>query len=474
MHRDVDDADPAAHAGSATTSTTVAQHAAAEQSARYADGSLSPVDVVTDIQRLVDDREPQLNALYVRDDVERTRAQAEASAARWEQGRPLSPLDGVTVTLKENLARAGIPMPLGCAGVTPDIPEVDSPIARRCREAGLIILGSTVMPDWGMLSSGVSSLHGLTRSPLDPAWTTGGSSSGAGAAAAAGYGPLHVGTDIGGSIRLPGTWLGLATLKPSAGRIPLHAPYLGRVAGPMARTARDCALLMSVLAGPDPVDWTSLPAETIDWTDLDVDVAGMRVALWTEAGYGVEPAPEVVAVIEETARRLAAAGARVERIGPWLTQDLLDGVDRFWQARSWADFARLDPDAQQRVHPYIAEWVGRARDLTGMQVMDAYHAFAQVQARTRAAWEAAGDPDLLLSPVAPEAAFPAEQPMPYPDGGRGLWHINFTLPWNLTGQPAGTVDAGRTADGRPIGVQVVGRPFADRETLAVMHSQSRQ
>lgn len=440
---------------------------AADQAAGYADGSLSPVDTVTEIQALIDAREPELNAFAVRDDPTLTIEQAEASATRWQQGHPLSPLDGVTITLKENVARAGVPMQLGCAGVTPEIPEVDSPIARRCREAGLIVLGSTVMPDWGMLSSGVSSLHGLTRSPLHPEWSTGGSSSGAGAAAAAGYGPLHVGTDIGGSIRLPGTWLGLATLKPSAGRIPLHAPYLGRVAGPMARTARDCALLMSVLAGPDPVDWTSLPDQRVDWGDLGVDATGLRVAVWTEAGYGVEPDPVVVATVEGAAGRLAAAGAHIERIGPWLTQDLLEGVDRFWQARSWADFARLSPAARGKVHPYIAEWVGRARDLTGVDVMDAYHAFAHVQARTRAAWAAAGDPDLLLSPVAPCAAFPAEQPMPYPDDGRGLWHINFTLPWNLTGQPAGTVDEGRTDDGRPIGVQVVGRPFADRETLAV-------
>ncbi|OLT39611.1 amidase [Serinicoccus sp. CNJ-927] len=440
----------------------------------FADGSLAPPEVVAEIQAVIDAREPELNALSFRDDVEGTLDQARASAHRWEQGRPLSPVDGLTVTLKENVARAGVPMTMGCAGVEPVVPEVDSPVARRCREAGLVVLGSTVMPDWGMLSSGVSSRHGITRSPLDPAWTTGGSSSGAGAAAAGGYGPLHVGTDIGGSIRLPGTWLGLATLKPSAGRIPLHAPYLGRVAGPMARTAADCALLMSVLAGPDPVDWTSLPDQRIDWTDLDLDLTGMRVGLWTEAGYGVEPDPDVVAAVEAAAAELEHAGARVEPVGPWLTQDLLDGIDRFWQARSWADYSRLAPAQQARVLPYIAEWVSRAADLTGTEVMDAYHAFGQVQARTSAAWAAAGDPEVLLSPVAPGVAFPAEQPMPYPDDGRGLWHINFTMPWNMTGQPAGTVDAGRTADGRPIGVQVVGRPFDDRGVLRVLHALERR
>ncbi|GAA4879829.1 amidase [Serinicoccus chungangensis] len=443
---------------------------AAALATAYADGSLSPTDVVAHVQQVVDEKEGQLNAFAVRDAVDATLEEAAASARRWEQGRPLGPLDGIPVTLKENLARAGVPMTMGCAGVTPVAPEVDSPVARRCREAGLVVLGSTVMPDWGMLSSGVSSRHGITRSPLDPSWTTGGSSSGAGAAAAGGYGPLHVGTDIGGSIRLPGTWLGLATLKPSAGRIPLHSPYLGRVAGPMARTARDCALLLSVLAGPDPADWTSLPEQREPWEDLDLDVRGLRVAVWTRAGYGVEPDPEVVAAVEGAAGRLADGGAEVSTVGPWLTQDVLDGVNLFWQARSWADFARLDPQAQGRVLPYIADWVSRASDLTGTEVMDAYHCFAEVQSRTVAAWAAAGDPDVLLSPVAPGVAFPAEQPMPYPDDGRGMWHINFTMPWNMTGQPAGTVDTARTAEGKPVGVQVVGRPFDDLGVLRVMHA----
>ncbi len=173
------------------------------------------------------------------------------------------------MTLKENLARRGVPMPAGNAGVDPVVPGHDAPVTARVLEAGAVVLGSTVMPDWGMLSSGVSSLHGTTRSPWNPAWTTGGSSSGAGAAAAGGYGPLHVGTDIGGSIRLPGTWLGLVALKPSDGRVPLDSPYLGRVAGPLTRTVADAALLMQVISRPDVRDWTSLPPADLPWLDLD-------------------------------------------------------------------------------------------------------------------------------------------------------------------------------------------------------------
>ena len=373
-------------------STRPALTSAVDLSGGYADGTLSPVEVLEDVLAVVDEREPQVNALYLRDDPDRLRREAHESQDRWARGEQRGPLDGVPVTIKENVARSGVPMPSGNAGVTPVVPDVDSPVARRIGEAGMLVVGSTVMPDWGMLSSGVSSLHGITRSPLDPRLTTGGSSSGAGAAAAAGYGPLHVGTDIGGSIRLPGTWLGLATLKPSAGRVPVHAPYLGRAAGPMARSAADCALFMSVLAG---------------------------------------------------------------------------------QARSWADFDRLAPEAQGRVLPYIADWVRRGAGLDGQTVMDAYHSFSTLQARTVAAWAAAGDPDFVISPVAPVAAFPAEQPMPFPDLDHGMWHINFTVPWNMTGQPAGTVDAGRTADGRTIGVQVVGRPFDDAGVLRLMRQLER-
>lgn len=447
---------------------------AAELGQAYAEGRLTPVAVAEASLAQIARREPEINAMWVVDEAATVLERAAASADRWARGRQLGPLDGVPITLKENIARAGVPMPAGTAGVEPVVPTEDAPVTRRVEAAGMLVLGSTVMPDWGMLSSGVSSLHGITRSPLDPAWTTGGSSSGAGAAVAAGYAPLAVGTDIGGSIRLPGTWLGLTTLKPSAGRVPLHAPYLGRVAGPMARTAGDCVLLMDVISGPDLRDWTSLPAQPHDRAGGELDPRGLRVGVWTRAGYGVEPEPDVVAATRAVADTFARAGAQVVELDPWLGQDLLDGVNLFWQARSWADFSRLDEAAQQRVLPYIADWVRQGAGASGTDVIDAYHAFGQVQARTMAAWSAAGDPALLISPVAPCAAFPAEQVMPYPDGGRGMWHINFTMPWNMTGQPVGTVDAAATDDGRPIGVQVVGRPYDDDGVLRALGWIERQ
>jgi len=427
----------------------------------YAARELSPVEVHDAVQEVVEQREPVLNAFWRRDPEASGRAALE-SERRWATGEPAGTLDGVPVTLKENLARRGVPMPAGNAGVEPVVPDHDAPATARVLEAGAVVLGSTVMPDWGMLSSGVSSLHGTTRSPWHPAWTTGGSSSGAGAAAAGGYGPLHVGTDIGGSIRLPGTWLGLVALKPSAGRVPLDAPYLGRVAGPLTRTVDDAALLMRVISRPDARDWTSLPPAELDWDDLDAPVAGLRVALHLDAGCGAPVEPVVADAVRRAAATFADAGAVVEELPPFVDQQLLDALDEFWRVRSWTDYRRLREPAQRRVLPYIAEWCSAGSEVSGARVLDDYHLVAQMQSRTVAATL---PHDLVLSPVAPTPAIPAEQPMPVPDPTATMSHIGFTAPYNMSGQPAVSINAGFTDDGRPLGVQVAGRRFDDLGVL---------
>lgn len=430
---------------------------AVEMTEAFRAGELSPVDVHDAVQAVIAAREPVLNAFWVRD-AEASRKAAMASEARWAVREPLGPIDGVPVTLKENVARRGVPMPSGTAGAEPVVPERDAPITARVLESGGVVLGSTVMPDWGMLSSGVSSLHGITRSPWNPRWTTGGSSSGAGAAAAGGYGPLHVGTDIGGSIRLPGTWLGLVTLKPSQGRVPLDAPYLGRVAGPMTRTVADAALFMDVLSRPDVRDWSSLPPAQLDWSAPPADPSGVRVGLHLDAGCGATIDPEVLGAVRAVAGLFAEAGAVVEPVQPFVEQELLDDLDLFWRVRSWNDYNALPVEGKRKVLPYIVDWCHGGADLSGTKVLQCYQQIMQIRARTVAA---TGPYDLVLSPVAPVAAFPAEQPMPFLDPGRGMWHIGFTAPYNMSGQPAATVNCGFTRDGRPIGVQISGRRFDD-------------
>src|SRR3954467_5515501 len=229
----------------------------------------SPSEVLEDVLANAAVWEPHIKALYAFDP-DGARAVARASTERWQKGEPTGPLDGVPVTIKDNIATKGVPVPLGAASVKLVPSPVDAPPAARLREAGAVIYSKTTMPDYGMLSSGLSSFHPLTRNPWDLSKNPGGSSAGAGAASAAGYGPLHVGTDIGGSIRLPAAWCGLVGLKPSFGRVPVDPPYVGRVAGPMTRSVEDAALMMSVLSKPDARDGMCLPPNDIDWKALEL------------------------------------------------------------------------------------------------------------------------------------------------------------------------------------------------------------
>ncbi|MFF8893961.1 amidase [Brevibacterium casei] len=445
--------------------TALSDLTAAQMAAGYAEGEFSPLEVLASVQSRMDACEPVINALHHRDD-ERSREAAEASARRFAAGAPLGPLDGVPVTIKENIARRGVPMPSGHAWLDVPLADHDAPITERLTEAGAVIVGSTTMPDWGMLSSGVSSLHGITRSPLDPSLTTGGSSAGAGAAAAAGYGPIHIGSDIGGSIRLPCTWLGLAGLKPSFGRVPLDAPYMGRCAGPMARTMADVAAAMTVISAPDDRDWTRLPAGAADGADASsspFDPAGLRIGLHLDAGCGVPATSETTDAIAEAAAAFRTAGAEIVPVAPFIDDGLLADMDLFWRVRSWNDLRALPFAEQQLILPYIREWAQGGADVTGSRLMECYHSVQEIRRRTVAA---TGDLDLVLSPVAPDAAFAAEQPMPYPDATAPMGHIGFTMPYNMSEQPAATVLAGFTGDGRTIGVQISGRRFADDLVLA--------
>lgn len=435
----------------------------------YATGALDPREVCEAVLARVEEVGPRINAFSVVE-ADLARAAAADSAGRWATGQPSGVLDGIPLTLKENVATAGTSRPSGTAACA-DAPvdTVDGPVAMLTGRAGAVRVGKTVMPDYGMLSSGVSSLHGVTRSPWNPEWTVGGSSSGSSAATAARLGPIHVGSDIGGSIRLPAGWVGAASLKPTYGIVPVDPPYFGRTAGPLARSVDDLALAMEVLARPDPLrrDFTQ-PPSTAAWADARVgepseaDVAGLRVAIHVAAGAGMPTDPEVAAVVTQVGETFARAGARVETIEPFVTPEQLHLFDVFLRARSWGDLQRLAPRARAAVLPYIEAWAAGAAELTGTDVMDAFHGTQAIRATTVAATEAY---DVVLSPVAPVAAFPAHHHGPTNDPATGLDHIAYTAPYNLSEQPAATVNAGFTADGRPVGVQLAGRRHDDVRLL---------
>src|SRR5258705_2069976 len=331
---------------------------AAQLASGYSRRELSPVEVTRALLERIDTWEPRINAMY-RVHRDAALAQARAAEARHRAGDALGPLDGVPLTLKENIATRGDPAPIGTRA-NDDAPAQadDAPPAARMREAGAGILGKTTMPDYGMLSSGLSSLHGVTRNPWHPDRTTSGSSSGAGAAAVAGYAPLHLGTDIGGSVRLPATHCGIFALKPSLGRVPIHPPYMGRVAGPMTRTVEDAALMMNILIRPDGRDYMALPQQEQDftWGLDDIDPRRVKIGLLPDMGVGLSIDHEVRAATEAAATALANAGCNVESIRSFLTEEMLDGMCRFFEARSYNDYMQLPAARRQKVLPFITEW----------------------------------------------------------------------------------------------------------------------
>jgi aspartyl-tRNA(Asn)/glutamyl-tRNA(Gln) amidotransferase subunit A len=430
--------------------------------AAYRSGALSPLEAMHSVLDRVARFEPHIAATY-RLAPERALAEAKASEARWRRGEPIGPLDGVPATVKDNIATQGDPVPLGTAASDMTPAAADAPPAARLREAGAILFAKTTMPDYGMLSSGLSSVHKLARNPWSVARNPGGSSAGAAAAAAAGYGPLHVGTDIGGSIRLPAGWCGLVGLKPSGGRVPIDPSYYGRVAGPLTRTVEDAALLMATLTRPDPRDYASLPPQALDWRVKPLDWRDRRVGLLLEAGCGDPPTPTVRRAVERAARDIAAAGAVVEPLAPFLTQEMLDGLDRFWRLRSLIDLAALPAERRAKVLPFIRAWAEAA---TGLDGETAFGDFGQMREIAKATVAATLPYDFVISPTSPDVAYPAEWAMPSNDPDNAMAHIGFTVAYNMSEQPAATVNCGHDHNGLPIGLQIVGRRFDDLGVLA--------
>lgn len=445
---------------------------AVELLAAYEARTLSPVAVVQAVLARIEAWDPTLNAVWTVD-ADAALAAARHSERRWQQGARAGRLDGVPVTLKENIATAGTPMPMGTAANDLVPAAADAPAAARLREAGAVIIGKTTMPDYGMLPSGLSSFHRLARNPWDVTRNPGGSSAGAGAAAAAGYGPLHLGTDIGGSVRLPAGWCGVVGYKPSFGRAPVDPPYLGRAIGPMTRTVADTALLMEVISGPDSRDYMSLPAAAIDWRALDRrggGLQGVRIGLLLHPGIGMAPEPEMLAVAEAAARLFAAEGAIVEPMAPFLAPEMLLGLDRFWRMRSWSDYVNLPPERRARILPFIRTWIEGAEGLTGLEV---FRGFSRIHEISAASARACAPFDFVLSPTAPVSGFPADWPCPANDVSRALDHIGFTVPFNMSEQPAISVNGGYTAGGMPIGLQIAGRRFDDLGVLQMARAWER-
>lgn len=434
----------------------------------YRRKSFSPSEVMATLTARLERLEEQLNAFcYL--DLEGARTQAAASSERWAKGAPSGPLDGVPATVKDVMLSKDWPTLRGSKAVDPDQPwEEDAPSVARMREAGAILFGKTTTPEWGWKGVTDSPLTGITRNPWNTERTPGGSSGGAAAAAAAGLGPLHFGTDGGGSIRIPAGFTGVFGHKPSFGRVPAYpsSPF-GTVAhiGPMTRTVADSALMLNTISEPDARDWYALPHDALDYrAELGGSLAGLRIAFSpTLGGHKVDP--EIAQLVEAAAKRFEDLGAVVELAEP----DLPDcgpifrilwfaGAAHMLEAYSDEQKAVMDPGflriaaegAQASLFDYLAAM--RARESVG-RTLSLFHQTY----------------DLLLTPTLPLPAFEAGLEAPPGDGAWVDW-TPFSYPFNLTQQPAASVPCGLVAEGLPAGLQIVGRRYDDRLVLKAAHA----
>ena len=439
----------------------------------YRRRSLSPVEVTVALLRRLDRLEPQINAfaLVARDSA---LAEARAAEARWMKGAPIGLLDGVPVTIKDLFLTRGWPTLRGSPLVQRDQAwDEDAPPVARLREHGAVLLGKTTMPEFGWKAVGDSPLTGVTRNPWNLAHTPGGSSAGAAAALAAGIGPLALGTDGGGSIRIPCAFSGLPGLKPSFGRVPHYPPSIfGLVAhnGPMARSVPDLALLLTVIGGADDRDVYALPPEATDWRQgLEDGVKGLKIAYSPTLGYArVER--EIAVAAEAAARRFAELGAEVETV-----ERVFDDPASAWLTLWWSGAAKAlsaySAEARRRIDPGLEASAQQGARLSAVDYVTAD------MARSMLSLEMAKFHrrfDLLLTPSVAVPALPAGALLSDPATQREwIEWAPFSYPFNLTRQPAASVPCGLTRAGLPIGLQIVGRRHDDALVLRAARAFER-
>lgn len=436
----------------------------AELTTAYAAGTLSPVEVAEACLARAELVQERHNAFTLIDH-ELALEQARAALGRWRAGAPASAIDGVPVTIKDIVWVAGHEIRYG-SRTTPVTPPHDAPAVARLRAGGAVFLGLTTTPEFGWKAVTDSALSGVTTNPWNPALTPGGSSGGAAAAAAAGAGVLHVGTDGGGSIRIPSSFTGIVGIKPTYGRVAAYPPSpFGTVAhvGPMARTAADAAVMLRVMSGRDRLDWTQAPAALPTLEAPPFDFRGKRLGYWQRPPAGPLD-EEVAAGIDRATAALVAAGAAVEPVTLPESAALLELFNAHWYVGAAARLALLGEAERALVDPGLREVAAAGAALAAVD-------YARAQQR-RVAFGVAmdallADYDLLVAPATAIPAFAAGHEVPEGSGlGRWIEWAGFSYPINLSQQPACSTPAGFTPDGRPIGLQLIGPRGGDGPVLA--------
>ncbi|MBT2510274.1 amidase [Streptomyces sp. ISL-98] len=438
--------------------------------AGYEKGEFSPVDATRAALDRIEAVEPLVNA-FVRVDADEAMAQAEASAERWRRKEPTGLVDGVPVSVKDVFLMRGGPTLRGSKTAQRQGSwDVDAPVVARLRENGAVFLGKTTTPEFGWKGVTDSPLSGVTRNPYDLSRTSGGSSGGSAAAVALGAVPLSVGTDGGGSVRIPASFCGIFALKPTYGRVPLFpsSPF-GTLAhaGPMTRDAADAALLLDAMSGPDWRDWSQLaPAESAS-AALEGGVKGLRVAYSPSLGGQVAVRPDVAAAVRAAVGKLAESGAYVEEADPDWTEPM-EAFHTLWFSGAARLVQHFGKEQRDLLDPGLREIAARGARHSALDYL------AAVDVRTdlgRRMGRFHTTYDLLVTPTLPITAFEAGVEVPEGSGHRRWtgW-TPFTYPFNMTQQPAATVPCGTDADGLPIGVQLVAARHRDDLVLRAAHA----
>jgi aspartyl-tRNA(Asn)/glutamyl-tRNA(Gln) amidotransferase subunit A len=436
----------------------------------YKRGETSPVEVTQAVLTRAARVNPKINAFSLLDE-KSAMASAKESEIRWQAHRqsaaPVGALEGVPASIKDLILTQGWPTLRGSRTVDPHQAwDVDAPVTARLREAGAVLLGKTTTPEFGCKGETNSPATGITRNPWNLNKTPGGSSGGTAAAVAAGLGPIGVGTDGAGSVRIPAAFCGNFGLKPSFGRVPAYplSPF-GSVAhlGPHTMSVQDAALMMNVMKRPDARDWTSLPYDPVDYTaSLNEGIQGLRIAYSPTLGFARNVHPEIASAVADAVKVLESLGAHVEQIDPGF-EDPLEITTGLWFLGAWTVWNTLSAAQQSVADPDFKAEAELGARLTALEIQHLNQRRGVLGSMMRQFMQRF---DVLVTPAVAIPAFDALPAGHSPlSPASMLGWTPFSYPFNLTQQPASTIPCGLTQDGLPMGLQFVGPMFGDALVL---------
>lgn len=448
------------------------QLSAVELSVKFKEKTLSPVEFTEQLLKRTEDLNSSLNAFRLIDN-ENARAQAERSHKRWQEGSPLGPLDGIPISIKDIVAVKGHRCISGSHTSSSQPADRDCPAVERLREAGAILFGLTHTPEFGWKGITDSPRFGITRNPWNTDHSTGGSSGGAGAAVAAGLGPLAHGTDAGGSVRIPSSYCGLFGIKPTYGRVP-HAPNDSPYStlastGPLARTVTDAALMLNVISRPDSRDWRAAADQKLDYLEgSEESIDGLKIAYSPDLG-GARANPEILEFVEQALDTLQKLGAIVKKTGH-VFDPLRPVFEDYWKAGFAYILKQISKDKWDQLDPgfrTLAEQ-GLSMDL------ETYYAAASNRVKLGAKVNALFDDyDLLITPTMTSTAPRADITYHSEEFDRWRDATPYTVPFNLTGHPAASIPVGIARNGLPVGMQIIGSRFDEKTILRLARAYEK-